>query len=185
MESYVNLSATPFTEGPDLHAMLMISGNLRQAYTNGRNPQAREAMLYASSICGMGFSNTQNGVIHAIGMAVPATYHLPHGLLMAACAPMGIAFNCHAAPEKYGEIAEILGCDTRGKNVFEAAEMAVEGFTKLMRDVDIEPGLKAYGVKEEDIRGIAERAAASARLMDNNPRQATADQLEALIREHF
>ena len=101
MESYVNLSATPFTEGPDLHAMLMISGNLRQAYTNGRNPQAREAMLYASSICGMGFSNTQNGVIHAIGMAVPATYHLPHGLLMAACAPMGIAFNCHAAPEKY------------------------------------------------------------------------------------
>ncbi len=185
MESYVNLSATPFTEGPDLHAMLMISGNLRQAYTNGRNPQAREAMLYASSICGMGFSNTQNGVIHAIGMAVPATYHLPHGLLMAACAPMGIAFNCHAAPEKYGEIAEILGCDTRGKNVFEAAEMAVEGFTKLMRDVDIEPGLKACGVKEEDIRGIAERAAASARLMDNNPRQATADQLEALIREHF
>ena len=185
MESYVNLSATPFTEGPDLHAMLMISGNLRQAYTNGRNPQAREAMLYASSICGMGFSNTQNGVIHAIGMAVPATYHLPHGLLMAACAPMGIAFNCHAVPEKYGEIAEILGCDTRGKNVFEAAEMAVEGFTKLMRDVDIEPGLKAYGVKEEDIRGIAERAAASARLMDNNPRQATADQLEALIREHF
>ena len=63
--------------------------------------------------------------------------------------------------------------------------MAVEGFTKLMRDVDIEPGLKAYGVNEEDIRGIAERAAASARLMDNNPRQATADQLEALIREHF
>lgn len=185
MESYVNLSATPFTEGPDLHAMLMISGNLRKAYTNGKNREAREAMLYASSICGMGFSNTQNGVIHAIGMAVPATYHLPHGLLMAACAPMGIAFNCHASPEKYGEVAEILGCDTRGKSVVEAAEMAVTGFTKLMKDVDIQPGLKAYGVKEEDIRGIAERAAASARLMNNNPRQATADQLEALIKEYF
>ena len=185
MESYVNLSATPFTEGPDLQAMLMISDNLRKAYTNGKNRAAREAMLYASSICGMGFSNTQNGVIHAIGMAVPATYHLPHGLLMAACGPMGIAFNCHAAPEKYAEVAEILGCDTKGKSVVEAAEMAVEGFTKLMRDVDIEPGLRIYGVKEEDIPGIAQRAAASARLMNNNPRQGTAEQLEALIRKYF
>ena len=185
MESYVNLSASPFTEGPDLQAMQMISCNLRKAYTNGRNRTAREAMLYASSICGMGFSNTQNGVIHAIGMAVPATYHLPHGLLMAACGPMGIAFNCHAAPEKYAEVARILGCDIRGKNIVDAAEMAVEGFTKLMRDVDIEPGLRVYGVKEEDIRGIAERAAASSRLMNNNPRQGTADQLEALIKEYF
>lgn len=185
MESYVNLSATPFTEGPDLLAMQMISDNLRKAYTNGKNLAAREAMLYASSICGMGFSNTQNGVIHAIGMAVPATYHLPHGLLMAACGPMGIAFNCHAAPEKYAKVAEILGCDVKGKNVVEAAEMAVEGFTKLMRDVDIEPGLERYGVKEEDIRGIAERAAASARLMNNNPRQGSADLLEALIRKYF
>lgn len=185
MESYVNLSATPFTEGPDLLAMQMISANLRKAYTNGKNKAAREAMLYASSICGMGFSNTQNGVIHAIGMAVPATYHLPHGLLMAACGPMGIAFNCHAAPEKYAKVAEILGCDVKGKNVVEAAEMAVDGFLKLMRDVDIEPGLQRYGVKEEDIRGIAERAAASARLMDNNPRQGTADLLEALIKKYF
>ena len=185
MESYVNLSATPFTEGPDLLAMQMISDNLRKAYTNGKNKAAREAMLYASSICGMGFSNTQNGVIHAIGMAVPATYHLPHGLLMAACGPMGIAFNCHAAPEKYAKVAEILGCDVKGKNVVEAAEMAVDGFLKLMRDVDIEPGLQRYGVKEEDIRGIAERAAASARLMNNNPRQGTADLLEALIKKFF
>lgn len=185
MESYVNLSATPFTEGPDLQAMRMIADNLRQAYTNGRNRAAREAMLYASSICGMGFSNTQNGVIHAIGMAVPATYHLPHGLLMAACGPMGMDFNCHAAPEKYAHIAEILGCDVRGKNVVEAAESAAQGFAKLMRDVDIEPGLQRYGVREEDIRGIAERAAASARLMDGNPRQGSADLLEALIKRHF
>jgi len=185
MESYVNLSATPFTEGPDLQAMKMIADNLRKAYTNGNNHAARESMLYASSICGMGFSNTQNGVIHAIGMAVPATYHLPHGLLMAACGPMGIAFNYKAAPEKYAKIATILGCDTHGKNIIDAAEMAAAGFTKLMLDVDITPGLSQYGVKKEDIHGIAERAASSARLMCNNPRQATAEQLEALITKYF
>ncbi|MDR2055346.1 MAG: iron-containing alcohol dehydrogenase [Desulfovibrio sp.] len=185
LESYVNLSATPFTEGHALQAMGMIAGNLRKAYANGLNREARAQMLYASSIAGMGFSNTQNGVIHALGMAVPAKYHLPHGLLMAAIAPMGIGFNCIAAPEKYARIAGILGCDTRGLSASEQARRAVRGFTSLLRDVNVKPGLQPYGVKREDLRGIAERAAASARLMDNNPRQGNADQLETLLEEHY
>ena len=185
MESYVNLSSSPFTEGPDVQAMHMISENIRKAYTNGGNADARAQMLYASAICGMGFSNTQNGVIHAIGMAVPANYHLPHGLLMAAVGPMGIAFNCHAAPEKYARIAGILGCDLSGKNINEQAECAVAGFEKLLADLDVKPGLAAYGVKREDIPGIAERAASTQRLMGNNPRKATAADLERLIETYF
>ncbi len=185
MESYVNLTATPYTEAPDVYAMEMIARNLRIAYTNGFNKEARAQMLYASSICGMGFSNTQNGVIHAIGMAVPADYHLPHGLLMAAVAPMGIAFNYMATPEKYARVAEILGCDVAGKSLFAKAEAAVDGFMKLLKDMNVAPGLATYGVKKEDIRGIAERAASARRLMDNNPRRATADELEKLITEYF
>lgn len=185
MESYVNLSATPFTEGPDLQAMEMIAANLRKAYTNGRNKEARAQMLYAASIAGMGFSNTQNGVIHALGMAAPAHYHLPHGLLMAAIAPMGIAFNCIAAPEKYARVAKILGCATDGLDVNEQARMAVHGFERLLKDVNVKPGLEPYGIKREDLRGIAERAAASARLMGNNPRQGTADDLETLLQEYY
>lgn len=185
MESYVNLSATPFTEGPDLQAMRMIADNIRKAYANGGNKEARAQLLYASAICGMGFSNTQNGVIHSIGMAVPATYHLPHGLLMAAVGPMGIAFNCMAAPEKYARVAEILGCNTTGMNVYEKAECAVAGFERLLSDLNVQPGLAVYGVKREDIRGIAERAAATQRLMENNPRKATADDLEKLIEKYF
>lgn len=185
MESYVNRSSSPFTEGPNIQALGMIAGNIREAYANGSNKEARAQLLYASAICGMGFSNTQNGVIHAIGMAVPATYHLPHGLLMAAVAPMGIAFNSMAAPEKYARIAALLGCDLAGKDIYEQAACAVQGFERLLRDLNVKPGLAAHGVKREDIRGIAERAAATKRLMENNPRQATAKDLEALIEAHF
>jgi alcohol dehydrogenase len=185
MESYVNLSATPFTEGHTLQAMEMIARNLRKAYANGRNKEARARMLYGSAIAGMGFSNTQNGVIHALGMAVPAQYHLPHGLLMAAIAPIGIAFNCIAAPEKYAKVARILGCDAKGLDINEQAKNAVHGFTSLLQDVNVKPGLQPYGIKHEDLRGIAERAASSARLMDNNPRQGRADQLEALLEKYY
>ncbi|SFJ53759.1 Alcohol dehydrogenase, class IV [Desulfomicrobium apsheronum] len=185
MESYVNLSATPFTDCPNVQAMGMIAASIREAYANGGNIEARENMLYASALAGMGFSNTQNGVIHAIAMAVPATYHIPHGLLVGALAPMGIAFNCLASPEKYARIAEILGSDVVGNNMDERAQSAVAGFEKLLFDLGVKPGLEAHGVKREDIRGIAERAAATRRLMDNNPRKGTADELEKLIERHF
>lgn len=185
MESFVNLSSTPFTEGPNVQAMQMIAGNIRKAYANGFNKEARAQMLYASSLCGMGFSNTQNGIIHAIGMAVPATYHLPHGLLMAAIAPMGIYYNSLAAPEKYARIADILGCPRAGLSLEEYARSAADGFTKLLTDLNVQAGLAAHGVQREDIRGIAERAAATKRLMDGNPRQGTAKQLEELIERFF
>jgi len=185
MESFVNTNASPFTDGLNLQAMRLIVDNIRLAYANGTNRAARAAMLYAAAISGMGFSNTQNGVIHALGMAVPASYRLPHGLLMAAIAPMGIAFNAMASPEKYAIVAELLGCAPCGASTLEKAKAASRGFTALLHDLNITPGLAAYGVKKDDISGIAERAAATKRLMDGNPRQATAKVLETIMYEYF
>lgn len=185
MESYVNKSATPFTDCANLQAMTMIAGSIRKAYADGGDMTAREQMLYGSALAGMGFSNTQNGVIHAIAMAVPASYHLPHGLLVGAAAPMGIAFNCLAAPEKYRRIAEILGCDPGLKTAGERAESAVAGFERMLTDLGVTPGLAAHGIRREDIRGIAERAAGTQRLMRGNPRQGTADDLEQLLKRYF
>jgi alcohol dehydrogenase class IV len=185
MESYVNKSATPFTNCANLQAMTMIAGSIRKAYADGGDIEAREQMLYGSALAGIGFSNTQNGVIHAIAMAVPASYHLPHGLLVGAVAPMGIVFNCLAAPEKYARIAEILDCDSGLKTVSDRAESAVAGFEKMLADLGVTPGLATHGIRRADIRGIAERAAGTQRLMRGNPRQGTADDLEKLLERYF
>jgi alcohol dehydrogenase class IV len=185
MESYVNRAATAFTDAVNLQAMRLIAGGIRAACADGNNLGGRADMLYASALAGMGFSNTQNGVIHAIAMAAPASLHLPHGLLVAAAAPMGMAFNCQAAPEKYARIAEILGCDPAGKTPSELPSLAARGMKRLLADLGIEPGLGAHGIERAEIRGMAERAAAAKRLMDNNPRPGTAEDLQALLEEHF
>jgi alcohol dehydrogenase class IV len=185
IESYVNLGATPITEGMCLQAMRLIVPNIRKAYANGGNREARAAMLYGASLAGMGFSNTQNGIIHAIGHAVLASHHLPHGLLMAAASPMGMAFNALAAPEKFATIAGILGVDCSRGNVNDLARQASEAMKRLLMDLDIAPGLAAHGVLPEEIPGIAERAVADARLMARNPRRATVGEVEALLHRHF
>lgn len=185
MESYVSVAATPFTDCVNIHAIEIICAYLRKAYAQGRDITARSQMLFASSMCGMGFSNTQNGVIHALGMAVPSHYHLPHGLMMAAVAPMGIQFNAIAAPEKYAKIAGFLGSAQSGISVLERAKSAEHGFRNLMADLNIEAGLAPYGVDKKYLKGIAELAASTRRLMDSNPRQATAQELEILLEHNY
>lgn len=186
MESFVGLRATPFTDALNLQAMKIIAKNIRKAYTNGNNLEAREAMLYGSALAGMGFGNTQNGVIHAIGTSVPAKYKLPHGLLMAAVAPMGIDYNYMANPEKYAIVFDILtGATNEYLTVGERAASCADAFSELLTDLNIKEGLAPYGVTEEDLPGIATRAAAAKRLMDNNPRQGNEKQLLAMLEKQF
>ena len=185
MESFVNLTATPFTDALNRESMRIIAANIRKAYANGADIRAREQLLYASALSGIGFSNTQNGVIHALGMAVPTKYHLPHGLLMAAIAPMGIAFNAMASPEKYAEVAEILGSAPAGADTLTRAKSAAQGFAVLLEDLGIQAGLQAHGVSWDDLAGTAERAAGTARLMSNNPRKGSAKELLALLQQNF
>ena len=77
------------------------------------NAAARDAMMYASALAGMGFGNTQNGIIHAIGTTLPVECHIPHGLAMSFCAPFSVGFNYIANPEKYAIVADILRGDDR------------------------------------------------------------------------
>ena len=184
MESFVGLAATPFTDAYNLQAMGLIAANLRKAYANGANKEARAAMLYAATLAGMGFSQTQNGIIHAVGTNLPSACKVPHGLAMAALAPMGMSFNCIAAPEKYAHIARILGVESCG-SALDVARKGIDAVYAFLNDVGIAPGLKAHGVPRDALAATAERASKAKRLMDNNPRKATAQQIVTLLEEHY
>jgi alcohol dehydrogenase len=141
-------------------------------------------MLYAAALAGMGFSQTQNGIIHAIGTNLPVACKVPHGLAMAALTPMCMKFNCIASPEKYAQIAQILGVEPCS-SALDAARRGIDAVYALLHDVGITPGLRAYGVPHDALEATAERAAKAKRLMDNNPRKATAQEIFALLKEHY
>ena len=187
MESFCGLAATPLTDALNLQAMTMVAGNIRLAYANGRNAAARDAMLYGSALAGMGFGNTQNGIIHAIGTTLPTEYHIPHGLAMSFVGPMGVAYNHIANPRKYATVADILRGKDRSADmsVLERAADCEAAFTAMLHDLDIKTGLAPYGIKRADLPACAERAAQAKRLIDNNPRKAGKDEILALMEKYY
>jgi alcohol dehydrogenase class IV len=184
LESYVNKSATPVTEALCLRAMDLVVANIRRARADGGDLEAREAMLCASYMAGCAFANTQTGVIHALGLGVPLEHHLPHGLLMAALCPMGMAYNHAAAPAKFAKVASILGVEGPGDDETLAAA-SVGAMESLILELGVTPGLAAHGVGRESIPSIVAKTFADERLTLKNPRPFDQESLRELLESRF
>ncbi|WP_461208590.1 iron-containing alcohol dehydrogenase [Desulfocurvus sp. DL9XJH121] len=185
VESFTGLHATAYTDTLNRRAIGLIAANLRLAFAQGGNLDARENMLNASCMAGMAFSNTQNGLVHAIALAIGGRFPLPHGLLTAFICPWIMEYNLLANPAKFIEIARLFGEDVEGLSEIEAARRSVRAVRALLADLGIPTTLKSHGVTRESIPDIAQGAIGAARLIGNNPRAVTREAVERLLLENY
>lgn len=163
-------------------AIELVANNLRAAVNNGSNLEARRNMSLGSTMAALGFSNAGLGATHALAYPVAGEHHTPHGLTIALLLPEVIRFNAIGAPERYQEIARIMGkqvddCDTR-----EAALKTADAVDELASDVGMPDGLAEVGVTEAEIPQLAEDTMKLQRLLVGNPRQVDAEDAETILR---
>jgi alcohol dehydrogenase len=185
VESFVGVRASVFTDTLNLQAIRLVAANLRLAYANGANLAARENMLHASCLAGMAFSNTQNGLDHALALAIGGKFHLPHGLLTAFIMPWVMEYNLIAAPGKYIKIAEAFGERTKHLPENQAARLSVTAVKSLLDDIGISYKLSSYGVPREEFPALAKATVGAVRLISNNPRAVTEQDVIGILEANF
>lgn len=80
VEALVNPVSNPFTDGLALSAVERILSALPAAVQNGKDLQAREAMLQAASMACLALANALAAApVHNCSHALGALYHIPHG----------------------------------------------------------------------------------------------------------
>jgi alcohol dehydrogenase len=158
VEAYVSTIATPVTDACALKAMDLIAKNLRAAVANGGDMVARDNMAYAEYLAGMAFNNASLGHVHAMAHQLGGFYNLPHGVCNAILLPHVQAFNLIAKVDRFVDIAVAMGENVSGLSHRAAADKALEAIKKLSADVGIPSGLKELGVKEKDLKTMAENA---------------------------
>jgi alcohol dehydrogenase class IV len=181
-ESYLNLGSDPLLDSINIRAIRMIGQNLRRA-VHERDPEAIAQVSLASCMTGLAFNMNANAVVHAASTPVTAHHGVPHGVANAIFLPPGLDLIRPGCEAKLGEIAEALGEDVSGLVPADAALLGVEVVRTLLRDCELPPTLRSWGLQPEamDIPQLIEDAMLS-RNIATNPRPIGPPELDELYR---
>ena len=131
VEAYIGRSTTRQTREDALTAVSLIFENLREAYHNGDNLEARKSMLLASYLAGSAFTVSYVGYVHAVAHSLGGRYGTPHGLANAILLPYVLEAYGPSAHKKLHKLAEAAGlCDGS-----ESHEEGAKRFIQAIRDM--------------------------------------------------
>ena len=158
IEAFLSLASTDLTDVHALHAIKLISANLRASVASQVNEEAKVAMAKASLQAGLAFSNAVLGLVHAMSHQVGGLLDFPIGEISAILLPYVMRFNLVSSMDKYIEIAKAMGAKVDRMTPREAAEKAISMVEELAMDVKIPSGLAELGLPEEVIPELSKNA---------------------------
>jgi alcohol dehydrogenase len=167
LEAYISRAATPITDALAWQGINLVVDNLRTAVVHGDDVSTRQAMLEGSLLTGAAMLWAGLGLMHAIGNVSGGLYHeLPHGLILFRCMDAVLDFNAPLA-KKLSRI-----------------EPQVELFRDNVEALFAELAVPDVEVAEVDLALLVERAVVNVNA-ETNPRPATQDDVEMLVRRAF
>ena len=176
VEPYVSVDHNPITDSQCVEAIKLIETSLREAVANGHDLDARTKMVEAEMLAGMAFNNANLGYVHAMAHQLGGQYDAPHGVCCALLLPYVEEYNIIACPDRFAQLAEIMGENTEGLSTRDAAELAIKAMKQLSEDVGIPHSIKEIGAKPEDFELMAESALKDGNAF-SNPRKGTKEDI--------
>jgi alcohol dehydrogenase len=155
IEGYTATIHNPLSDAMALQAMRLISEHLVAAVDDGTNLRAREGMMYASTVAGCAFGNTDVGAVHCISEAIGGLYDTPHGVANSLFLPWVFAFNKETDPTRHADVAEALGIPRAGRTDEDAAADASRWLEDLAERIGIPRFAELPGVDPADFDRLA------------------------------
>jgi alcohol dehydrogenase class IV len=180
VEAFTNIRAHDMIDGYARMGIALVGRYLRRAVSDGADTEARAGMMLASYYGGICLGPVNTAAGHALAYPLGTRLGLPHGLANAIIFPHVLAFNQSVRPAKTAEIMSALGLPDSGdaRAVLNAAHGYCAG-------LGVEMSLSAHGAKADDLPLWASEAHAIRRLMDNNPRDMSVDDVLAIYKAAY
>ncbi|KQZ13450.1 alcohol dehydrogenase [Mesorhizobium sp. Root554] len=180
VEAYTSRKAHPLVDLYALEGIRLVGRYLARAVRDGSDIEARSGLSLASLYGGfcLGPVNTAGG--HALAYPLGTRWHIAHGAANALIFPHVLAFNVPAAGDKTARIIEALGLGgaANGRDVLKSTY-------DYCGSLGIEMRLSKLGVPESDLGVMADDAYAIRRLLDNNPRDLTREDILSIYRAAY
>ncbi len=162
-------------------ALSLLSANIEEAVFNGQNIEARSNMLLGSMLAGQSFANSPVAAVHALAYPIGSLFHVPHGLSNALVLCQVMSFNAPVCHQEYASLAPFIFPDMAFLRSSESiTKELVERLFTLIQKLNLETQLSQVGIRAHDIDRLAEDAMKQTRLLVNNPRKMTLDEIKGI-----
>lgn len=172
IEAYTNKFAHPIIDMYARKGIELIAANLLRAVKDGKDIEAREALMLGSYYGGICLGPVNTAAVHALSYPLGGEFHISHGLANAILLPSVMRFNRSSDVSKFADIALACGVP-EGSTDNETAEKGVDFITQLSENCGIPTKLTEIGIPQSAVAHMAEAAMQVQRLLKNNPREVT------------
>ena len=182
IEAYVAPVGNDFSDALAIKTIQLVFKYLRRSYGNLEDNEAKMKMHIAATMGGLAFTNSDVGIVHALGHVIGGVLHVPHGRAMAIILPYSVEYNVKVAMQKYAEIAKAVGIEAETDS--KALEKFVEVLRKLQRELEEPASLREAGISleefEKKLDDLASKAIKSV-VLRGNPRPLNLEEARKLF----
>jgi alcohol dehydrogenase class IV len=182
LESYISTKANPVSDMYAMASMRLIGANLVQAYENGNDLAAREGMLLGSTYGGMALTAAGTAAVHALAYPLGGMFDVTHGVANAMLLPHVMAFNLDAITPRLADVARALNLAATSDSDADSAAILMKQIVSWTAALAIPQDLRDFGVRDEHVDALATAASKVTRLLGNNPKILTLDDMRAIYR---
>jgi alcohol dehydrogenase len=185
IEAYTSaIKKNPYSDLLAKQALTLLSDNIIEATFNGANLEARQAMLLGSCLAGQAFANAPVAAVHALAYPLGGHFHIPHGLSNALVLIHVMKFNLSHCADLYAELAPCISNSISLDGSINEIALDLIGFIEdLIKQLKLPVSLVEMGIDESDIDILAKDAMLQTRLLINNPKPVTLEDVIHIYRQ--
>ena len=185
IEAYTSVHATSMTDHLALRAVQLVVANIRSAWANGSNLEARMNMLEGSLLAGQAFANAGVTAVHAFAYPLGGEFHVAHGVANTVMLCAVLRFNMIANLNKFAHLGKLLCPDVASGDNKVLAEAGICFLEGLIADLQLPQTLQELNVPRDAIDGMASGVMKVTRLLANNPRRITLEDAKKIYQDVY
>lgn len=180
VECYTSKKATPFSDTYATAGAKLIFHNIREAYSNPDNMEAKSSMLLGAFYGGVAITGSGTTAVHALSYPLGGKYHIAHGVSNAILFAHVMEYNKEACKDRLAKLCDAVFPEQNGTSVDEKADYMIQQIADIVKVTDIPTDLNQFGVKMEDLDFLVDAGSKQTRLLVNNMRELSLDDIRTI-----
>ncbi len=177
VECYTSRKATPISNTYALASAKLIFHNIREAYIDPDNMEAKSNMMLGAFYGGIAITASGTTAVHALSYPLGGKYHIAHGVSNAILFAHVMEFNKDACKRQLAEICDAIHPVMAEAGEDEKAQYIIDEIADIVKTTEIPVSLEQFGVSAKDLDFLVDAGSRQTRLLVNNRKELSLDDI--------